>query len=81
MYDEHKLASILSQMYRTAPVGDTVVMIHLFGIRYASEIKNCGKGKVKNIVRLSDIPNSYQTEVSKGVHLARYVIPLDRHKV
>ena len=49
-------------------------MIHLFGIKYADEIRDCGV-PVTTIVRLSGLPHSYNTEVSKGVRLARYVVP------
>ena len=34
-----ELAQILAEMYRNAPDGDTSVMIHLFGVRYAKEVR------------------------------------------
>ncbi len=69
-----ELGRILSEMYRDAPEGEATTMIHLFGIRYADEIGDCG-APVTEIVRLSGLPASYNTEVSKGVRLARYVVP------
>ena len=69
-----ELANILSRMYHTAPVGEKTTMIHLFGIKYADEIRACD-ASVKDIVDLSGIPDTYPTEVSKGVRLARYVMP------
>lgn len=49
-------------------------MIHLFGIRYADEIWNCG-APVTEIVRLSGLRTGYNAKVSKGVGPARYVVP------
>ena len=34
-----ELGKKLSEMYNNAPEGDAVAMIHLFGIKYAKEIK------------------------------------------
>ena len=71
-----ELADILSRMYREAPEGEATTMIHLFGVRYANEIRNCG-ASVAEIVRLSALSHTtYATEVSKGVKLARYVMPI-----
>ena len=74
-----ELAARLSEMYRGAREGEAVANIHLFGIRYAQEIRDCDASPAK-IVRLSGIPESYGTEVSKGIKLARYVVPLDMGK-
>ena len=50
------------------------MMVHLFGIKYADEIRNCG-ASVAEIVRLSALSHTtYATEVSKAVKLARYVV-------
>lgn len=67
-----ELADILTQMHRDAPKGHATTMVHLFGIRYFEEIHDC-QGSVKEIVRLSKIPNSYNREVREGIRLARYV--------
>ena len=69
-----ELACTLSEMYHDAPEREATTMIHLFGIKYADEIRDCG-APVTEIVRLSSLPNTYSTEVSKGVRLARYVVP------
>ena len=69
-----ELGRTLSEMYRDAPDGEATTMIHLFGIKYADEISDCG-ASVTEIVRLSGVSDSYNTEVSKGVRLARYVVP------
>ena len=70
-----ELGNVLSRMYHGAPYGEKTTMIHLFGIKYANEIRDCG-ARVTEIVRLSDLGDTtYHREVSKGVKLARYVIP------
>ena len=64
------LAGILSHMFHSAPPGDKVAMIHLFGIQYADKIGS----RVTKIVDLAEgVPNSYITEVYKGMRLAKYV--------
>ena len=70
----NELAGKLSEMYNNAPKGDAVAMIHLFGIRYASEIKESEYSK-KDIIKQSGISTSYLTELTKGVKLAEYVKP------
>ena len=35
----NQLGVALSDMYHNAPKGETVAMVHLFGIKYAEEIK------------------------------------------
>ena len=70
----HKLGAILFNRYNGALRGEKTTMIHLFGIKYADDIRDCG-ASVTEIVRLSGIDESYNTEVSKGVRLARYVVP------
>ncbi len=67
------LANRLSTMYISAEKGESVVMIHLFGIKYASEIRALNV-PIKRIVGLAKLPESYATEVSKGIKLANYVI-------
>ena len=70
----NELGAKLSEMYNNAPKGDAVAMIHLFGIKYAAEIKNDAFSK-KDIIEQSGISSSYLTELSKGVKLSEYVIP------
>ena len=70
----NELGQKLSDMYNNAPSGDSVAMIHLFGIKYASEINRGGYSK-KEIANSANIPESYGTEISKGVKLSKYVMP------
>ena len=67
-----ELADILTRMYLDAPKGQATTMIHLFGVRYVDEIRDC-EGSVEEIVRQSEIPDSYNREVRKGMRLAHYV--------
>lgn len=71
---EDQLGRILRDMYDNAARGEKVAHIHLFGIRYASEISNAGLTP-KGVVRSSGIKESYAAEVSKGMNLAKYVAP------
>ena len=67
-----ELGAELSRMYHEAPEGESVVMIHLFGVRYAAAI-NAVDGSFDDIVKAAGIAKSYATEVRKGVNLAKYV--------
>ncbi|WP_425805577.1 hypothetical protein ACHOLT_02545 [Desulfitobacterium sp. Sab5] len=71
---ENELGAILREMYDGAPGGYQVANIHLFGIKYASDILE-NNYKATDIVRASGINSSYATEVSKGIKLAKYVEP------
>lgn len=55
-------------MYSNAPKGDSTTMIHLFGIMYAKESKEADFTP-KDILKAAGMPESYQTEISKGVCL------------
>tara|TARA_R110002096_G_scaffold47911_1_gene127636 strand:+ start:374 stop:598 length:225 start_codon:yes stop_codon:yes gene_type:complete len=70
----NELGQKLSNMHNNAPPGDSVAMIHLFGIKYAAEINRGGYSK-KDIANSANIPESYGTEISKGVKLSEYVLP------
>lgn len=59
----------LKQAYESAPQGERVVAIHLFGIKYAREIGSSSKA----VIAASGLPVSYATEVAKGVKLAPHV--------
>ena len=69
----NELGFKLKEMYENAPKGDAVAMIHLFGIKYAAEIKNNEISK-KEIIEVSGISSSYLTELTKGVKLSEYVV-------
>jgi hypothetical protein len=66
------LAQKLKDMYFNAPQGEKVSMIHLFGIKYSEEIKEC-EASTKEIAKAAGINESYGTEISKGVKLGHYV--------
>ena len=68
---ENSLGKILKEMYENAK-GDKVAHIHLFGIKYADIIEKEGLCK-KEIRKSAGIPKSYDTEISKGICLAKYV--------
>ena len=70
----HELGAILNAMYHEAPKGETVAMIHLFGVKYADGIE-AADGSCKDIAIAAKISESYGTEIAKGVRLAKYVIP------
>lgn len=67
-----ELGNKLREMYKNAPKGDAVAMIHLFGIKYAKEILSYNHSK-KEIIEESGISSSYLTELNKGVTLSKYV--------
>lgn len=68
-----ELGGKLREMYTYASKGEAVAMIHLFGIKYATEINNSEYSK-KDIIKASGIPESYLAELTKGVKLAEYVV-------
>ena len=65
-----ELAAELRRDVGTAPPGDRVVRIHLFGIKRARELSSVS---LKDLVDLAGIPQSYHTEVHKGMRLADWV--------
>ncbi|SNR58765.1 HTH-like domain-containing protein [Lutibacter flavus] len=67
-----ELGEKLNSMYTNAPKGDAVAMIHLFGIKYSREIQRSDFSN-KEIAKAARIPESYGTEISKGVKLFKYV--------
>ena len=61
---------ILRQMYEQADSKEKALSIHLFGIKYADQIENMS---AKDIVVGAELPESYKTELRKGINLAKYV--------
>jgi len=55
---------------RGAARNEKVTQIHLFGIKYAEQIKYMS---LSELTILADICESYKTEIRKGMNLARYV--------
>ena len=76
----NQAVNALRSAYQKAPMGEKEVAIHLFGIKYARELR-----ELKLLgVSMSDIVRkaqplgkskgaNYAAEVSKGVKLAKYV--------
>lgn len=67
-----ELSRELRTMYDNGGYKGKVVSIHLFGIKYADQIERSGV-TAKDIVIAAQLPESYHTEVHKGMRLARYV--------
>ena len=65
-----ELATALREAINRAPEGEVVVSIHLFGIRHERDLHGLS---LKALVREARIPVSYQTEIRKGMNLAKYV--------
>jgi len=63
-------SKILAQMYREALPNEKALSVHLFGISHADQIRGMS---AKDIVVGAGLPESYKTEVSKGINLAKYV--------
>ena len=63
-------ARLLRDMYDKAPAGEKATSIHLFGIKYATEI---GSMSPIELVLRADLPKSYHTEIRKMLKLPRYV--------
>lgn len=66
------LGNVLREMYETSARGQQVTNIHTFAIFYARAIEESRISK-KEILRVAGLPESYQTELSKGINLAAYV--------
>ncbi|WP_289116553.1 hypothetical protein [uncultured Idiomarina sp.] len=67
-----ELGTVLQKMYFNSKEGESVVMIHLFGVKYADEIKTSGASK-REIVEAAGISKSYATELSKAIKLSEFV--------
>ena len=57
-------------MYQDAPPKEKALSIHLFGIKYADQIRDMS---AKDIAVGAGLPESYKTEIRKGINLAKYV--------
>lgn len=67
----YELSCILKDMYEGAS-RDKTTMIHLFGIKYAKELQT-NKIPLKELLRSAGMPDSYVTEINKGIRLSNYV--------
>lgn len=70
-YTIEELSAILTEMYNGSDNKTTA--IHMFGLKYAEAIKNLGTSVV-DIVKNSDISDSYHTEVSKGIRIYEAIL-------
>ncbi len=63
-------SQLLAQMYKEAQPKEKALSIHLFAIKYADQIRDMS---AKDIVVGAELPESYKTEIRKGINLAKYV--------
>jgi hypothetical protein len=73
-----ELAGALIEMYVDAEI-DKSAMPRLFGIRYAGEIRDSVYSPADIIRQVreqsgAEIPETYVTEINKGITLSKYVI-------
>ena len=66
----NEASRILADMYAKAEPREKAVTIHLFGIKYADQITDMS---AREIVVGAGLPESYKTEIRKGINLAKYV--------
>jgi len=66
-----ELTNKLKDIYYTAK-NNKATMVHLFGIIYYKELKR-DNISIRDILLESGLPQSYYTEINKGINLARYV--------
>ena len=67
---EDEAIAMLRDMYSNALSGEKTTQIRLFGIKYAKALKNLD---LKTIAQRATGRFSYQTEIRKGMKLAKYV--------
>jgi 5-methylcytosine-specific restriction protein B len=67
-----ELAIKLKDMYDNAKTNEKVTMIHLFGITYGEIIRD-NDFSIKDIVTQAQLNDSYTSEITKGINLAKYV--------
>lgn len=68
--DYNDLVQELINAYHTPLEGNRVVMIHLFGIRYAEDLAGIS---IKELLNDAEVPASYYPEIKKAMNLAQYV--------
>lgn len=67
-----ELAAILKEMYHGANDGEMTTMIHLFGVKYAKQLRDLDNS-YNDVAVAAGIQKDYGAEIGKGVRLARYV--------
>lgn len=73
MMRTEEASAILARMYSNATGRGIVVNVHLFGIQYAAQLRNLS---LVEVVKGAEIPETYKTEIRKGINLAKYVAVL-----
>ena len=68
-----QLGAKLRDAYERAGDREKVVMIHLFAITHANDMRGMSPA---DVVAAAGIKATYATEVRKGINLARYVRPV-----
>lgn len=64
-------SKILADMYRKGRIArEQALSVHLFGIKYADAISAM---PLAELVVRAGIPETYKTELRKGINLAKYV--------
>ncbi len=61
---------ILSDMYSQAPYSETALQVHLFGIKYADQLKGLN---IHDIAERATGNRNWGVEINKGRNLAQYV--------
>lgn len=61
---------ILNRMYLEAPEKEKALSVHLFGIKFADQIRNMPS---QEIAIRAGLTKSYGSEIRKGVNLSKYV--------
>lgn len=67
----NELAAILHSAYHNAPDKAKVTAAHLFGIRYANELRHIPLDDL--VKQVNGMPPTYRVEIGKGMNLAKYV--------
>ena len=70
MLTERQAIQLLREAYENAPVGEKMLSIQLFGIRYAEQLKGMNLGRLA----LEATGKELGVELRYGVKLAGYVI-------
>lgn len=65
-----QISDEFKKRYRSAERGMTAVTVHLFGIEFAESLQG---HSLKEICQNASVPQSYSTELRKGMRLAEFV--------
>ena len=63
-------SKLLAEMYGKSSYNEKVLSIHLFEIKYADQIADMS---ARNVVVGAGLPESYKTEIRKGINLAKCI--------